>query len=326
MLNLVEYNRAVPIRWTPEYVDVPAWEMDDPYLPQRTAPLGYLDYLTWQNRSIMLFPSLEGSETVVRQVTTAPGLVLSSEQRNPMHHYRIDKNANDNQPAFKVLRFTEGHALWRDSSALLNPVEKNVERPAPLNWAEKLKFEKILPDRRLTLTAYGMSTDPGKKKVFFYRGEQFEFPDELLTNQRLAITLDQALKQAENVRDQIWGAINHMAILLLSPEADLNGGRKPDPNDAKRLISHWNTEGLYWAALELPFYRFLDQLPRQPETALNRWESEIHRAALRAFDQTAILAGSSIRALKASAKAHQQLLAGLKRVLEPINQEEIHNA
>ena len=310
-LNLVEYNRVKPIHFGPGLKDLPAWEMDDPYLPERSAPNGYLDYLTWQNRRIMLFPGRENGMVVVRRTSTAPGLTLSAELRNPMHNYRVNEKTG-----VKVLRFTEGRALWRDSSALLGPENTNEIKPAALEWVEKLKFEGKLPNRKLTLAAFGMSTDPGKQKVFFYRGEQFEFSDTLLTDQELINTLQKALDRAEALRSQLWGALNHMAGLLLASESDLENGKKPDPKDQKNLLSHWNAEALYWARLELPFYRFLDHLPVDRQIAFIQWKKDLRQAALRAFEQAASLAGSSVKALKATAKSQMQLYAGLKKILE----------
>jgi CRISPR system Cascade subunit CasA len=173
-----------------------------------------------------------------------------------------------------------------------------------------------LPKKKLTLAAYGMATDPGKQKVYFYRGEQFEFNDALLAHQELADQLDKALKLAEDTRGQLWGAINRMATLLLTPEADLETGHKPASNDQKKLLEHWDTEGLFWAKLEVPFYRFMDHLPTDSLAALDQWKEDLRRAALRAFEQTASLTGSNVKALKASAQAQLQLYAGLKKALE----------
>jgi CRISPR system Cascade subunit CasA len=248
---------------------------------------------------------------VVRQVSTAPGLTLSAEQRNPMHHYRINEKTG-----IKVLRFTEGRALWRDSSALLGPENASVIKPAGLGWVEELKFNGCLPERKLTLAAFGMSTDPGKQKVFFYRGEQFEFSDTLLANEELANILQQGLDLAETLRIQLWGALNSMVGLLLNPEANLHGEPIRSSEDAKKLLAHWDVEALYWAKLELPFYRFLDHLPEDRQTAFIQWKKDLRQAVLVAFEQATSLAGSSVKALKATAKSQVQLYAGLKKALE----------
>ena len=322
MLNLVEYNRMVPIPWKGQ--DLPAWEMEDSF-EDRTLPKGYVDYLTWQNRRVMLFPELDGEQVMVTQASMAPGLVLSAERRNPMHHYQIEEKPQSNQSPYRVLRFTEGKALWRDSAALFPSARGKSERPISLQWAEKLKFFQILPKRKLTLAAYGMSTEPGKSKVFFYRGDQFEFSDELLNSPELTNYLDQAIERAEQVRGRLWAATNYMAGLLLFPESDQSCAHKADPNAAKQLLIHWNTEGHYWQTLELSFYRFLNDLPEQPQTAYENWIQTLRGAAGKAFDETAELAGTGTVALKAAAKGKLILLSGLKRELDANPQEENKN-
>ncbi|TLM98915.1 type I-E CRISPR-associated protein Cse1/CasA, partial [bacterium] len=82
MFNLVQYNRETPIPSRRDGEDRPAWEMDDPYLPERATPMGYLDFLTWQNRRILLIPEKQGDRIVVTRITTAPGLTLDSEVHN----------------------------------------------------------------------------------------------------------------------------------------------------------------------------------------------------------------------------------------------------
>ena len=107
-----------------------------------------------------------------------------------------------------------------------------------------------------------------------------------------------------------------MASLLLASESDLQEGRKPDPNDQKRMLSHWDAEGLYWAGLEIPFYRFLDQLPEAPQVAVQRWKDDLRMAVRGAFEKIVSMNGNNAKALKASAKAQAQLNAGLKKILE----------
>lgn len=321
MLNLVEYNRMTPMPWRGQ--DLPAWEMDDPF-EDRRLPNGYVDYLTWQNRRVMLFPEQTGNQVMITRVSTAPGLVLSAERRNPMHHYRIDEDASAKQSPYKVLRFTEGRALWRDSAALFPSLKEKSERPVSIIWAEKLIAYRILPKRKLTLSAYGMSTDPGKSKVFFYRGDQFDFSDELLDHPELVNFLNQALERAEQVRRLLWAALNSMAGLLLAPNSDQNNTHKAD--QTKQLLAHWNAEGRYWQALELPFYQFLDDLPEQPELAYERWIQTLRTTARKAFDETAEAAGTNATTLKAAAIAKITLLSGLRKELDASSQEERQNA
>lgn len=322
MLNLVEYNRMLPIPWKGQ--DLPAWEMVDPF-EDRTLPHGYADYLTWQNRRVMLFPEQDGDQTIVAKVSMAPGLVMSAERRNPMHHYRIEEKPQGNQSPYRVLRFTEGKALWRDSAALFASTEGKAERPVSLGWAEKLVAYKILPKRKLTLAAYGMSTDPGKSKVFFYSGDQFEFPNELLENPDLTNQLNLALERAEQARGVLWTAINFMAEIMLAPDSDQKNAHKADPNAVKQLLSHWNAEARYWRALELPFYQFLNDLPEQARAAYVHWVATLRHTAEKAFDETARLNGTTTVAFKASAKAKLILLSRLKRELDASSQEEQKN-
>lgn len=315
MLNLVRYNRFEPIPFHGELPDLPSWEMDDPYLPERSIPLGYLDFLTWQNRRIMLFPSLRQGKTVVEEVCTAPGLVLSTEQRNPMHHYRLEKDGR------KILRFVEGRALWRDSSAILNLRAGNLN-PQALIWANELISYGYLPEQKIELAAYGMSTEPGKKKVFFYHGEHFEFSDRLLNSEELTQKLEHALDLAQELRNQLWGALRRLALLLLSEDANQDGGRKSEKKDVEKLMSHWEAESQYWNKLEIPFYHFLDALPQDSQGAFQRWTKQLRQAVMGAFEQTTEMCGNHTKALKAAALARVQLLSGINKLINPHNQEE----
>lgn len=328
MFNLVAYNRGTPSYFAWKGTDdPPAWEMEDPYGDNRTVPNGYLDYLTWQNRKIYLIPEEQNGQTVVARVVIAPGLALSSEVRNPMHLYTISegkKKANDS--AVRVLRFTEGRALWRDSNALFARSHAAVDRPLALDWMRTLTVQGILPKRQLKISAYGMCTEPGKQKVYFYRGESFDFKNEILHNQELTAVLNTALDRAENLRQELWIVLNRLAeqVIALNSdrEDDRKDGRKPDSKDVQGLIHHWNAEGLYWDRLETPFYRFLDRLPEDPQQALLEWNDAL-RAALRyAYSHTVDGLGLGLNALKAAAKTRGRLEYGLVKVLGPQPKEE----
>jgi len=152
LLNLVRYDAASPMPRVEG--DCPAWERDDPLTPERQTPLGYLDYLTWQNRRVHLLP--EDSETgpVVRTMTLGPGLRLDPNVRDPQKHYRIDEKRGPIS-----LRFREDRALWRDSAALFSIASDAYRPPVALNWLAEL----VDDGRTGLLCAAGSATDLASK-------------------------------------------------------------------------------------------------------------------------------------------------------------------
>ena len=116
LLNLIPYDKETPFKRKKE--DAPIWELADPFQP-RSAPNGYLDYLTSQNRRV-LFDAPKADETLfVRKMTMAPGMKIEGEFPNPMMYYRKDK-----ERGYLPLRFNEARALWRDSSRSLSATRR----------------------------------------------------------------------------------------------------------------------------------------------------------------------------------------------------------
>ena len=321
MFNLVRYNlqEPAPFTWRNQD-DPPAWEMDDPFHQSRTLPDGYLDYLTWQNRMIQLIPEEKDGQVLVTRITTAPGLVLNAGVHNPMHHYtkRPDKKKAGEEPV-RVLRFSEGRALWRDSYALLDVNNQAVDVPRAVSWLSELMSEGILPRRKVQLAAYGMCTEPGKMKVNFYRSDSLAFDDAILTNESLIGYLNRALAHAEDLRRELWSILTRLATLALSPEAD-DEGHTSLP-EAQGLVAHWDGEGLYWDGLETAFYRFLDRLADDPDGALRDWDLALRASARAAYDATVRGLGDTPRALKAAAKTGGRLGYALNKVLGDLSKE-----
>lgn len=322
LFNLIRYNRAEPpaFAWHSRD-DPPAWEMDDPFHDNRTMPDGYLDYLTWQNRRIQLIPEEKDGQTLVTRVVIAPGLVLNAAVRNPMYHYRIEPANKNGEDAVKMLRFSEGRALWRDSYALLNVNNKDVDVPRALTWMSELMAERILPRRKVRLVAYGMCTEPGKQKVNFYRRDGFEFDDAILQDEKLVGYLNTALSHAEELRRELWSILSQLAELALAPNADLENGHKPDSKDVQNLVRHWDSEGLFWNRLETFFYHFLNNLPSNPDHALNIWNQALRLSAQAAYNQTVHGLGDTPRAMKAAAKTSRRLGYALNKVLGKLPKE-----
>jgi CRISPR system Cascade subunit CasA len=113
-LNLTVYDAERPVPSDPE--DAPSWERT-PLEPHcdTTEPRGYLDYLTWQSRTIRLHPEEIDSRVIVRRVSYAQGRRFKPEGifTDPM--FAVARR--DLTEPFRPVRFNEFRDLWRESAA-----------------------------------------------------------------------------------------------------------------------------------------------------------------------------------------------------------------
>jgi CRISPR system Cascade subunit CasA len=306
MLNLLKYDGDYPLPRRES--DRPAWEMEDAHKPRREIPLGYLDYLTWQNRRILLFP--EGDPPLVRQATLAPGLSLDASVKDPMKSYRRDQKRGE-----IVLRFTEERALWRDSATFLSLHVDSREAPRTYTWLAQLMQEGLLScDVTRPTLALGMAND--QAKVDFYRFERLSLPMAYLTQHKLVDLLRTGvLEAAEAVARQLYGATVTLARLMLSAAAGAEGALEPKKEDIIAAMTPWGVERLYWSSLELPFRRTLEMLPNEQDSAIRAWQETLRRAAWRALERATEEVGATPRGLKAFVRARSQLGGGLAKVL-----------
>jgi CRISPR system Cascade subunit CasA len=306
MLNLLRYDQDYPLPRRDD--DRPAWEMEDPHQPKRNIPLGYLDYLTWQNRRILLLP--EGDPPRVRQTTVAPGLSLDARVNDPMKSYRKDKKLGE-----IVIRFTEERALWRDSATFLSFHPGGHKAPLAYAWLSQLiQQELISGDTTRPTLALGMANY--QAKVEFYRSERLSLPMAYLAQPQLVNLLRTGvLEVAEAAGRQLYGASATLARLMLSQSAGAEGALQPRNEDVRSAMSPWGVERRYWSSLELPFRRTLERLPEDREGAIGAWQDTLRRTAWRALDGAAEEVGANPRGLKASVKARSQLAGGLAKVL-----------
>lgn len=309
MLNMLRYPTQDEVM--PHYPDDrPAWEMEDPYSPERSRPHGYLDYLTWHNRRVLLMPEEAPSGAVVRQMTLAPGLRLESDVRDPMKHYRVDERRG-----YLVQRFNEDRALWRDSSALFKLRDKDYYPPRTFQWLSELVVNAGCLEASQTRRYLALGMANSQAKVDFYRSEHRSLPLRYLSEPVLVERLDDALKMAEDVRGQLWGATRKLATLLLSPQSDSEEGRRPAPQDVAGLAQQWAVERDYWSRLEIPFRHMLEALPDDAVGVLAGWRERLRRTAWAAFNRVAGDLERDPRNLKAVVRARGQLAAGLGKVL-----------
>jgi CRISPR system Cascade subunit CasA len=312
ILNMLRYPTEDGVM--PHYPDDrPAWEMDDPFTPDRSRPRGYLDYLTWQNRRVLLIAEAGAAGAVVRQMTLAPGLRLGGDVLDPMKHYRVDQ-----QRGYLVQRFNEERALWRDSSALFRLQDSHYRPPHTFRWLSELVIDAGYLQAAQTRRYLALGMANNQAKVDFYRSESCPLPLRYLAEQTLVERLDEALKMAEDVRGQLWGAARTLATLLLSPQADADNGRQPAREDLDRLAGQWAIERDYWSRLEVPFRRAVEALPGDVEGVLAGWRETLRRAAWAAFDRVARNLEHDARHLKAAVRARDQLAAGLGKALPTV--------
>ena len=306
-LNLLRYNDDHPLPRQPD--DRPAWEMADPYQDDRAVPRGYLDYLTWQNRRILLLPEATPEGVRVRQMTMAPGLRLAEGITDPMKPYRRDEKRG-----LLSLRFREDRALWRDSATLFELDAPESYAPRAFAWLGALVGEGYLPRGTRRTLALGMAND--QAKVEFFRTEQLSLPLAYLQDQQLVNTLrSDILSPAEEVGRQLWGAARTMARLILNRDADRETAHQPAREDLDRVIAPWGIERRYWSRLEVPFRLALEGLPLNRDKTRAAWQQTLRRTAWEAFDGVTADVETDPRALKGAVRGRDQLAAGLGRAL-----------
>ncbi len=305
MLNFIKYFEDEPVPALG--IDIPAWEMENPYLPTRQHPFGYLDYLTWQNRRLFLIPEKgENGETIVQNMFLAPGLALDPKFIHPMKQYFANKNGWNHE------EFSEDKSLWRDSHALFRLKTPDENRPPQsFLWLAKLEEKGYLNKNQIyRFMALGMATHRTQAKIYFYRQEHMPLPLAYLVDDDLVGHLADSLTLAEKTW---WFALKSasqwMALLIVSPKSD--GKKWSEVNrvskeQAENLAVHWNTERFYWQHLEIPFMRFLEDLPGD-NGALQTWKETVCKAAWEAFEQTANQAGTDSSVLKAAVIARGKL-------------------
>lgn len=307
MFNMIEYGKDTekPIP-TDSELDLPCWEMQNPF-EERTEPYGLLDYLTWQNRRILLIPEERKDDLIMfNAMTEGPGLRLTSDYfdnpaiSDPYQYYRM---GSTKKPI--VIRFNEGQALWRNSAVLFE-FSRTLLPPTNLCWIKELvEKEHLSIEKTYPFIGLGMSAD--KAKVLFYREESLKVPLVYLKDPKLVARLQQALGWAENISKGLYGAVSSFAETLLSFGHDLEGGRSADKKDIGGLRDHFGADRVFWGELELYFYQLMEDLPNNEDEALSAWQIKIEESANKALEHAIKMAGDSVSVKKGAVKARSIL-------------------
>lgn len=315
LLNMIPYPVSDPDMFTSLNNDKPAWEMDDPFRPEREHPLGYLDYLTWQNRRVMLQPEDGAGDVIVRNMSMGPALRFDPTLFDSMKHYRLD----DKLGALAT-GFSEDRVLWRDSATFFafQPAgERKVRPPSTFRWLSELIEDGELSRHHLyRCLALGMSKK--QAKVNFFREERLPLPLDYLVDQRLVGRLADALDKTSRGAFELIQSVRRLGMHLQIADADdkqwgeLRGNAKEEIN---KWVDHTGAGRQYWSDLDIPFQSFIIDLTRDADTALVGWHDHLRRVALDAFELAAQFAGDDGRALKAVVRGRGYLLFRLNELL-----------
>jgi len=316
LLNCLQYSKHKPLPTLGK--DEPVWEMEVPF-QSRDKPNGYLDYLTWQNRKVLLIPDEENGNIVIRNMRISKGLSLDKELEDPFKQYsKKDKG-------WKYLSFTREKSLWRDSHTLFVRNNLNeVHSPKTFDWLALLLDETdcLESKQKYRIMALGAGVHFKDAKIFFYRHENMPLPLAYIADESLVSKLSDASANAEQVKSLLWRATNTLARNLISPSVDEKGGRQPDSNDVAKLMKHWGAESNYWSALEIWFSLLVEELPLEPDAAMTRWNETLQQTAWDALRSAERMAGGSTAALKAAVKAEGVLYGELKKIFEVIQPQQ----
>ena len=223
--NLVRYDGDEPM---PFEDDAPAWEQDDPAVPDRhgTTPRGYLDYLTWQSRAIKLHPNDDGT---VSRCEYRQNLKLPQEvPPDPFVPYRRDEKRG-----LLPLEARSGRALWRDAHAIIAGTLERSLRTTPngvLGWLSEIAD----PDTRPRgLVAGGIVSS--QAKVEHWVLGRLPVSTRLLREEAVREALAEAIARAEAGGRALGRAARRVAKLLVAPESDQPGAPRPDRDEVSRV-------------------------------------------------------------------------------------------
>lgn len=311
MANLVQHNINSPFPGNER--DCPTWEQDVQRTPERKArrPNGYLDYLTWQSRRVLLGFSPSGS---VQSVRFLQGHAIDATNiMDPMMAFVH----RDRVRGFLPLRILMDRAVWRDSHVFLMQTPNTHRMPGAV--AQLASLARALPElasRHFTLNIIGLCLGTPQAKIHLWRHEQMPLPVQYLEDPALLGDLQGTLFLAENTAEELRGALWTLAEKLLEPPGE--GSRKPDRKVVGKLLRSFPALTHFWAALEAPFYEVFVSLAEEPDSrdaAEEDWRYLLRKTARASLAMAVDSVGGSARALRAATEAEQRLGRGLKKVL-----------
>jgi len=314
MLNLTQYKPEddIPMVATE---DKTIWEREEiEYWGQRRTVMGYLDYLTWQNRTIRLLPENEDGQIRVSNVYLAEGVQLHDDQfPDPMILYTIDEKRGA-----LPLKFSRFKDVWRNSHAFLMLHDDSYRIPNAFHWISRFVNDGTIPtSRRYNIGIYGLGTD--KAKIHFWDQSSIPLPMNYLDDKELVLQLGKALGYTENVSR----ILRKKLYLLVRHVISTKGQRNPDSSELSSILGSLDSQSDYWANIEIPFYHLMTELPQYPveerEIRIAQWvNADVKKTAESSFDRALEAFSTTGRSLKAVTLAKREFDIAMYKQLEDV--------
>jgi CRISPR system Cascade subunit CasA len=328
-LNLLPYpDNAREITVSDTDDDAPAWEQDDPFALKNGTPLGYLDYLTWQNRRMLLFPERQDGQMMVSQWQVGGGATLAADIHDPLKFY-----AKHEKEGLRVYQFDESRGLWPNSYALFAPTRLRNDRrsipPASFTHLKLLVDEAKLLESHTVYRCKALGQGKNQAKVEYLREERFPFPLRYLVDEAVRERLHSALLSCDSAAFHLRGALRRVGFYLYLAKPDDHGwpGAGINPKAPKTVgdvartdidnwVQHTEADIYFWSALDVPFQEFIARLAREDaDETVAWWNEQIRTAVTNAFTKAKQYAHESDRAHRAIVEGQGYLTNQLNKML-----------
>lgn len=307
LFNLMQYNVLSDLPSPVIGEDLPSWETGYEGKPKKTAPKGYIHYLTYPWRRLRLFTDGQQVETIAITMGDSLPDKITHEQWECAIAFKDDK----------PVRLSLEAQLWRNAHSFLHSAEKEV-RPRIIDWLAELQEDEVI-EQTIHLQIFGLCAD--KAKPLGWAIEKFSAPMVYITDTELGAALRLATlntKEHQNVFRSFRGSCYYALAEGLNPETT---GGDAISKQAGELAATLDGESRYWLTLDREFTKLLNALPKDAETyadgitrygtnELPKWTETVQKAARDAFTESI----KPIRNYEARAKALRSLDYQLRKL------------
>ncbi|MBD2037763.1 type I-E CRISPR-associated protein Cse1/CasA [Leptolyngbya sp. FACHB-321] len=154
-------------------IDQPVWEKDTPYGIGERHPAGYLDWLTYCERRILL--TMQGDK--VTHLRLASGWKLPTGSSSTYDQHQAFRLLSKGQVWLPLL-FNPQRQLWDDSEAILHTIEDNHYRPKIFDWLSNNR--KLLNPQPVRVLGFAHAGGTNTAKPLHWADDSLAVPESIL--------------------------------------------------------------------------------------------------------------------------------------------------